>query len=151
MRRRWTRNSILFAALILLVMGRSPASTNPGTTTRHPRPKLVVILVIDQFRYEYLERFRPYFVARGFNLLLNGGANFVNCRYDDACTETAVGHASIFTGAYGNVHGIIANSWYDRREKRQVTSVEDSTTTLVGGAGGVGSSPRRLTGSTIGD
>ena len=107
--------------------------------------------MIDQFRYEYLERFRPQFVARRFNLLLNGGANFVNCRYDDACTETAVGHASIFTGAYGNVHGIIANSWYDRMEKRQVTSVEDSTTTLVGGAGGVGYSPRRLLGSTIGD
>ena len=151
MRRRWTQNAILFAALSLLVFGLSPASTNPSATTHRPRPKLVVILVIDQFRYDYLERFRAQFVARGFNLLLNGGANFVNCRFDYACTKTAVGHASIFTGAYGNVHGIVGNSWYDRAAKRPVTSVEDPTTTLVGDGGGVGSSPRRLLGSTIGD
>ena len=123
MRRRWTQNVILLAALILLVFGLSPASSNPSATPHHPRPKLVVILVIDQFRYDYLERFRPQFVARGFNLLLDGGANFVNCRYDYACTETAPGHASIFTGAYGNVHGIVGNGWYDRAAKRPVYSV----------------------------
>ena len=151
MLRRRVQNSVLFAALILLVFGLSPAAANPGASGRRPRPKLVVILVIDQFRYEYLKRFRPQFVAGGFNLLLDGGANFVNCRYDYACTETAPGHASIFTGAYGNVHGIVGNSWYDRAAKRPVTSVEDTTTTLVGGGGGVGASPRRLLGSTIGD
>jgi len=151
MRKRGAQNSILFVALILLIFGLFPASINPQTTIQRPRPKLVVILVIDQFRYDYLERFRSRFVERGFNLLLKSGANFVNCRFDYACTETAVGHASIFTGAYGNVHGIVGNGWYDRAAKQPVNSVKDPATTLVGGRGGLGVSPRRLLGSTIGD
>ena len=66
------------------------------------KPKLVLAIAIDQFRYDYLERFRPYFVGRGFNLLL-GGANFVDCRYDYATTVTCAGHATLLTGAYPNV------------------------------------------------
>ena len=151
MRKRLIRDSILFAALVLLVSQLSLASTVSQTTGAHPRPKLIVILVIDQFRPDYLERFRSRFVERGLNLLLRGGANFVNCRFDYACTETAAGHASIFTGAYGNVHGIVGNGWYDRVTKQPVHSVADATTAIVGGSGGPGTSPRRLLGDTIGD
>ena len=113
-------------------------------------PKLLLILVIDQFRYDYLERFRPYFVGRGFNLLL-GGANFVDCRYDYATTVTCAGHATLLTGAYPNIHGIIANEWFDNRSYRKVYCAEDSGTTLVGGPVGPGMSPRKLMGSTLGD
>jgi len=119
------------------------------------RPKLVLAIVIDQFRFDYLVRFRSQFVARGFNLLLNGGANFVDCRYDYATTVTGPGHASLFTGAYPNIHGIIGNSWFDRSLHREVGCVADPETRLVGTGktpeSRAGASPHNLIGSTIGD
>jgi predicted AlkP superfamily pyrophosphatase or phosphodiesterase len=140
--------ALVFLTLCVLIMAGTPAwNQGPGIARR---PKLVVILVIDQFRYDYLERFRPQFVERGFNLLLTG-ANFVNCRYDYAVAFTCPGHASLFTGTYPNVHGIIGNEWFDASKGRKVYCVEDSDTTQVGGNGGPGYSPRNLTGSTIGD
>ncbi len=114
------------------------------------RPKLVIVIVIDQFRYDYLERFRPEFVEGGFNMLLNGGADFINCRYDDASTVTCAGHATLFTGAYPNMNGIIENEWYDPGLHRPVYCASDLETKLVGGEG-AGASPRNLMGSTIGD
>jgi predicted AlkP superfamily pyrophosphatase or phosphodiesterase len=115
----------------------------------------VLVLEIDQFRFEYLTRFRPQFVAGGFNLLLNGGANFVDCRYDYASTATGPGHASLLTGAYPNIHGIIDNTWYDRSLHREVNCVGDPDTKLVGAAEGKesspGASPRNLIGTTLGD
>jgi predicted AlkP superfamily pyrophosphatase or phosphodiesterase len=114
------------------------------------KPKLVVILVIDQLRYDYLERFRPQMVEGGFKRLLSG-ANFVNCRYDYAVAFTCPGHATLFTGAYSNVHGVIGNEWFDASRGRKVYCVEDSDTTQVGSDAGPGYSPRNLIGSTIGD
>ncbi len=114
------------------------------------RPKLIVMLVIDQFRYDYLVRFRPYFVQGGFNLLLSG-ADFVDCRYNYASTETCPGHSTLFTGAYSNLHGIISNEWYDSTLHRPVYCVQDLGARMVGGSGGAGASPRNLLASTIGD
>jgi len=114
------------------------------------RPKLILALTIDQFRYDYLVRFRPYFAPGGFNMLL-GGAVFINCRYDYATTITCPGHATLFTGAYSNVHGIIGNEWYDRELHEKVYCVGDPSERLVGPAPGPGFSPRRLIGTTIGD
>ena len=120
-----------------------------------PRPKLVLIVVIDQFRYEYLVRFRQQFVPGGFNFLLTGGASFADCRYDHAMTATGPGHASLLTGTYANVHGIIGNEWYDRSLHRAVNCVEDPTTKVVdepsGASEAPGFSPHYLIGSTLGD
>jgi hypothetical protein len=131
-----------------LAKGQTPT---PGPL---PRPKLVIIITIDQFRNDYLDRFHGRFVEGGFNRLL-GGARFVNCRFDDAITVTAAGHATLATGAYPNVHGIIENEWYDRSLKRPVSSVEDPNTRLVGSGQGPseqrGASPHYLAGSTLGD
>lgn len=141
------------AMVLVLICARSLDSTAnpPGARGPSPRrPKLIVVVVIDQFRYDYLERFRSWFVEGGFNLLLEG-ANFVNCRYDDATTLTCPGHASLFTGAYPNVHGIIGNEWFDASRSRRINCVEDPDTSLVGGKAGTGYSPRNLIGSTIGD
>lgn len=139
---------IVLLSLCILIVGGTPAfGQTPGSARR---PKLVVMLVIDQFRYDYLERFRSRFVERGFDLLL-AGANFVSCRYDYAITFTCPGHATLFTGAYPNVHGIIGNEWFDASRGRRVYCVEDSDTTQVGGKAGPGYSPRNLIGSTIGD
>jgi predicted AlkP superfamily pyrophosphatase or phosphodiesterase len=140
---------------ILLVLLLFSVAVAGGTTHYPRRPKLVLILVIDQFRYDYLVRFRQQFVEGGFNLLLNGGANFADCRYDYATTATGPGHATLLTGAYANVHGIIGNEWYEPALHRTVYCVEDLTTKLVSApdqaSATSGFSPHNLMGSTLGD
>ncbi|MGA9059653.1 MAG: alkaline phosphatase family protein [Terriglobia bacterium] len=144
--------SVLTAVLLMLFLLHVAIA---GKATDYPRrPKLVLILVIDQFRYDYLVRFRQRFVAGGFNLLLNG-ANFADCRYDYATTSAGPGHATLLTGAYANVHGIIGNEWYEPTLRRTVNCVEDPTTKLVSepdrASATPGFSPHYLIGSTLGD
>ena len=140
---------------ILLVLFLFSVAVAGGTNGYPRRPKLVLILVIDQFRYDYLVRFRQQFVEGGFNLLLNGGANFADCRYDYATTATGPGHATLSTGAYANVHGIVGNEWYEPSLHRTVYCVEDLTTKLVSApdqaSATPGFSPHNLMGSTLGD
>ena len=116
------------------------------------RPKLIVVIVIDQFRGDYLERYRDQFGDGGFRVFIDRGAYFTDCNYDYANTRTAPGHATLFTGSYTSGHGIIANEWWDPQKKKRVTSVEDDTTKLVGVAKtGVGASPHNLLSDTLGD
>jgi predicted AlkP superfamily pyrophosphatase or phosphodiesterase len=116
-----------------------------------PAPKLVLAIVIDQFRYDYLLRFRSDYHS-GLARLLEHGAVFTDAHYIHAATVTAVGHSTFLSGATPSVSGIIGNEWYDRESGQSVTSVSDATTKLIGGAAGkTGSSPRRLLVSTVGD
>lgn len=113
------------------------------------RPKLVLGIVIDQFRYDYLTRFRPDYSA-GLDRLLRRGAVFTNARYEHFPTVTAAGHATFMTGATPSLSGIIGNDWFDRESGKRVTSVSDDTVRLLGSEGS-GASPRRLLASTLGD
>jgi predicted AlkP superfamily pyrophosphatase or phosphodiesterase len=116
------------------------------------RPKLIVVIVIDQFRGDYLERYRDQFGENGFRLFLDHGAVFTDCNYDYANLHTAPGHATLLTGAYSDGHGIFANEWWDPKKQRVVTSVyDDSTKTLGVPASSPGSSPHNLLASTLGD
>lgn len=116
------------------------------------RPKLIVVIVIDQFRGDYLERYRDQFGEGGFRLFLDHGAYFPDCQYDYANTRTAPGHATLFTGAYSIGHGIMANEWWDPQSKHEVTSVEDPSTRIVGAAQHeAGASPHNLMATTLGD
>src|SRR5213078_2085435 len=116
------------------------------------RPKLIVIIVIDQVRGDYLERYRDQFGEGGFRLLLDHGAYFTDCNYDYANTRTAPGQATLFSGSDTRGHGIIANEWWDPAKKKRVTSVEDDATRLVGIASTApGSSPHNLMSNTLGD
>ena len=116
------------------------------------RPKLVVVIVIDQFRADYLERYRDLFGDGGFRVFLDRGAYFTDCYYDYANTRTAPGHATLFTGSYTSGHGIVANEWWDPQKRKRVSSVEDDTTKLVdAGASGPGASPHNLRSDTLGD
>jgi predicted AlkP superfamily pyrophosphatase or phosphodiesterase len=139
----------------LLILFQFPGAIRGAAPDYPRRPRLVVILVIDQFRYDYLVRFRQQFVEGGFNLLLTGGANFADCRYGYAATVTGPGHATLLTGAYSNLHGIVGNEWYDRSLRRPVYCVEDPATKLVSepdrAGAATGSSPHYLIGSTLGD
>jgi len=119
-------------------------------------PKLVIILVVDQFRADYLDRYRADFKGRGFRLFLDSGAYFEDCYYDYANTKTAPGHATIGTGSYTDGHGISSNEWWDlnRNKTRPVTSVEDDRYRIVGQIHpdkSPGASPLNLRASTVGD
>ena len=113
------------------------------------KPKLVVAIAIDQFRYDYLTRFAGEYTG-GFKRLLSQGAVFTNARYVHFPTVTAIGHSTFLTGATPSLSGIIGNDWWDRASGKTVTSVSDEAVTLLG-ATGKGSSPRRLLVSTVGD
>jgi predicted AlkP superfamily pyrophosphatase or phosphodiesterase len=89
------------------------SSPRANATAYDAHPKLVIILVLDQFRADYLERYRADFKGRGFKLFLDHGANFPDCYFGYANTETAPGHATIGTGAYTDGHGIGGNEWWD--------------------------------------
>lgn len=111
-----------------------------------------MVVVIDQFRADYLERFRDQFGPGGFRLFLEHGAYFTNCNYDYANTRTAPGHATLLTGTYSSGHGILANEWWDPQRKRMVTAVQDDTARLVGvTSNGPGASPHNLLADTLGD
>ena len=114
------------------------------------KPKLVVAVVFDQFRYDYLTKYRSEYHG-AFDQLLTKGAVFTNANYDHFPTVTAIGHSTFLSGALPSISGIIGNEWYDRQERTLVTSVSDPKTKLVGGRGGAGSSPNRLLVSTVGD
>src|SRR6266481_1356408 len=88
------------------------------------RPKLVVVIVIDQFRGDYLERYHDQWGEGGFRLLLDHGADFTDCNYDYANTRTAPGHATLLTGAYSSGHGIMANEWWVPEKKAMVAAVD---------------------------
>ena len=142
---------LLIAVLIFTLAPRLQASAYDA------HPKLVILLVIDQFRADYLDRYRADFKGRGFRLFLDHGAYFEDCYYNYANTKTAPGHATLATGAYTDGHGISANDWWDlsRNKQRPVSSVEDERYHLIGMPNGShadpGASPLNLRASTIGD
>jgi predicted AlkP superfamily pyrophosphatase or phosphodiesterase len=116
-----------------------------------PPPKLILALAVDQFRYDYLTRFRADYHA-GLSRLLTRGAVFTNAHYEHFPTVTAVGHSTFLTGATPAMSGIVGNDWFDRESGKNVTSVSDDSVKLLGGGGdATGSSPRRLLVSTVGD
>jgi predicted AlkP superfamily pyrophosphatase or phosphodiesterase len=115
-------------------------------------PKIVVGIVVDQMRYEYLYRFENKLGEGGFKRLLNKGFVLKNAHYNYMPTYTGPGHASIYTGTTPAVHGIIGNDWYDKNLRKMVNCVEDERQKPVGSEQGNGDvSPWRMTTSTITD
>jgi hypothetical protein len=139
---RWDFNPMRKLALCVLIALSLSAATPK-------KPKLVVAIIVDQFRYDYLTRYRSEFHA-GLDLLLSRGAVFTNAFLIHFPSVTAVGHSAFLSGATPSVSGIVGNDWFDREEGRHVTSVSDSKTQLLGGTG-EGASPRRMLVSTVGD
>lgn len=122
-------------------------------TAAPAKPKLVLFIVIDQCRRDYLTRYRSEF-AGGFDRLLRNGANFTGAEDDFFPTLTAVSHAVMLTGAMPSATGIVGNDWFDRQIGKPVTSVSDGATRLIGRpepGDAKGSSPHYLLVSTVGD
>jgi predicted AlkP superfamily pyrophosphatase or phosphodiesterase len=140
---------------------RADANATPGASQQArraeragpgARPKLVLLIVVDQFRYDYLERFGDLFVAGGLRRLQQEGASWAEANYDHIPTETAPGHATLMTGAWPSETGIIANEWYDRDARKRLNNVQDDTAKLFEAVEGErASSPRNLLVSTVGD
>src|SRR5215203_1188944 len=124
--------------LILLVMmicalqsaaqkrGKAPDTLIHPESDR-PKPKLVVGIIVDQMRYDYLFRFKDDFSQGGFNRLMREGFLFENANYNYVPTYTAPGHACVYTGTTPSINGIIANDWYDRSLGKTINCVGDST------------------------
>ncbi|MCE9605416.1 MAG: alkaline phosphatase family protein [Planctomycetia bacterium] len=116
------------------------------------RPRLLVVVSIDQFPFEYLLRMRKGFAADGFfNTIARDGATYANAHHGQAFTLTGPGHSVLCSGAYPNTTGIIDNDWFDRETGKTMYCVADSGTTIVGAAGKSGMSPKNLEVGTIGD
>lgn len=171
MRRLFTKgnNRRFFAFLVACLISFAPLE-QARASAYDGRPKLVVVLVIDQFRGDYLERYRADLKGRGFRLFTDKGAYFPDCYYEYGNLVTAAGHATLGTGAYTDGHGIGGNEWWDlsRNKERRISSVEDERYRTVGlpdssipsNAPGalptaltyaIGSSPLNLRASTVGD
>lgn len=115
------------------------------------RPKLMVGVVVDQMRYDYLIKFYNKYGENGFKKLMRNGYNLENVHYNYIPTYTAVGHTSIYTGTTPTNHGIISNNWYDKYEKKSIYCVDDDRYETVGAKTGGKKSPYRMLTTTITD
>lgn len=131
---------------------QAPRPTTTVAAAQPKRPRLVLLIAVDQFRYDYLERFGDLFGAGGLRRMMRDGGSWAECNYDHVPTETAPGHATMMTGAWPSETGIIANQWFDRIEGKSVENVRDESVRLLGGGEKeTASSPRNLLVSTLGD
>jgi predicted AlkP superfamily pyrophosphatase or phosphodiesterase len=117
------------------------------------RPKLVVGIVVDQMKMEYLYRFQNDFSENGFKRLMNEGYTFHNTHYNYFPTSTAPGHASIYTGTTPAIHGIMGNDWFNRQINKSIYCTDDDSVSLVGvGSAEEGKmSPKNLLATTVTD
>lgn len=145
---RLRRILILLCTFLICITMSVPVAR--AQLNQSAQPKLVLLIVVDQFNYDYLSRFQDKFGAGGFRFLMENGANFVNCRFPQSTTSTAVGHSIIASGALPWSTGIVGNDWYDRRKDKEVSAVNDDTVQMIG-ANGTGASCRAMLGTTIGD
>jgi len=145
------KNFILLFILSLTINSLFAQKTQ--TNTINPdKPKLVVGIVVDQMRFDYLTRFWDKFGNEGFKRLVNEGFNFKNNNFNYIPTYTAPGHTSIYTGTTPQNHGIISNGWYNKFEKNEVYCTSDENVQAVGTNSSAGKmSPHRMISTTIGD
>ncbi|MBN8724425.1 MAG: alkaline phosphatase family protein [Acidobacteria bacterium] len=154
-------SSLSIGQNILPPVTKSQKKTTPPnnlvstTSSKSATPKLIVYLVIDQFRGEFLSRFDPWFGQNGFRALVKEGAYFTNANYHHGATYTGPGHTAIASGAYGMQHSIISNKWYNRKTNRSEAMLFDPNSKYIGidqeVDAGEENSPANFIGTTIGD
>ncbi len=116
------------------------------------RPKLVVGIIVDQMRYDYLYRFYNYYGSDGFKRLMSNGSNFTFAHFNYVPTYTGPGHTSVYTGTTPFYHGIIANDFFDKETGKMVYCVSDKSEKTIGSNDEEGEmSPKRLLATTITD
>ena len=145
-------NKQLFFCFSVLLSLNVMAQKNSVKSNEFERPKLVVGIVVDQMRYDYISRFWNGYSEGGFKRLVKEGFNFKNNHYNYAPTSTGPGHASVYTGTTPASHGIIGNDWYDKEIGASVYCAADNTYASVGTSSAAGQmSPKQLLTTTISD
>lgn len=137
------------SVLVVISLALALVLWNRNARTQDASTRLVLVIVVDQMRYDYLLRFAPLFEG-GLGRLYKEGAVFTRALYRHSSTETGPGHSVILTGKHGSHSGIVANSWYDPYLKADVNVVDDPLRLPVGGTGRA-ASPANMLGFTIGD
>src|SRR5262249_24633837 len=122
--KKWVSFLVVFA--IFAALGVLRGSAAPATP-----PKLAVIIVVDQMRADYVDRFTSAWNA-GFKRMVTQGAWFTRAAYPYQKTVTCAGHATIATGTFPNVHGVFQNAWWDREQRRMMTCTQDPNATDIG-------------------
>ena len=138
--------------LILALVASLSVTYGQKKSTDSNRPALVVGIVVDQMRYEYLYKYADRYSNNGLKRLIREGMNCQDNHYNYAPTVTAAGHASVYTGTVPAVHGIVGNEWTDVATGKKVYCTDDSTVSTVGTTGKTGfMSPKNMWTSTITD
>ncbi|MES2622305.1 MAG: alkaline phosphatase PafA [Bacteroidota bacterium] len=138
--------SVTTALLFLLIASSFSFAQTP------PRPKLVVGVVVDQMRWDFLYRYSEKYSANGFKRLLREGYNCENTYINYSPSYTAAGHTCIYTGSVPTIHGIAGNNWFDYKENKVVYCTEDTTRKTIGSGSKAGMmSPARMLTTTITD
>ncbi len=142
----------VFVICFLLSCQSQKSVIKPNIATLNTQPKLVVGVVVDQMRYDYLTRFYNKYGAGGFRRLMSQGFNCKNNHFNYVPTYTGPGHASIFSGTTPKTHGIISNNWYDKISDSYVYCAGDTTVQSVGTTNKAGQmSPHRLKTTSFAD
>jgi predicted AlkP superfamily pyrophosphatase or phosphodiesterase len=144
-----SRRVVLLALTVCGLGGPGLPTPPPTLEAAATRPRLVLVLSVDQMRFDYLTRFAPLYTG-GLKMLRERGAVFTNARYRHACTETGPGHSVILSGRSPKNSGIVGNDWYDAVSRKNMNVVDDPVHVAVGGRGR-GASPRNFIGFTVGD
>ncbi|MBR1838618.1 MAG: alkaline phosphatase family protein [Bacteroidaceae bacterium] len=141
---------LLATSLFHPAKAQTTAATSPQPAVTQATPRLVVGLVVDQMRWDYLYRYADRYGQGGFKRLLREGFSAANCQINYMPTVTAAGHASVYTGTTPSVHGIAGNKF--RNGNRWQYCTEDTTVSAVGSQGAAGRmSPRNMLATTMGD
>lgn len=137
--------------IIILSMIGAPLLFVGQSNYSSVKPKLVVGIVVDQMRWDYLYRFSGRFGEKGFKRMLREGFTCQNTFIPYAQTVTAAGHACVYTGSLPSINGIMGNEWYDKQLGREVYCTEDTSVRLVGVTGGEPMSPLNMWTTTVSD
>jgi len=145
------RYRLLFTAVVIISIAGLFSQCSSRHNATH-KPKLVVGIVVDQMRWDFLYRYSDKYSANGFKRLLNGGYSCANTHINYIPSYTGPGHSCIYTGSVPAIHGIAGNNWYDRDRNTSLYCVEDSTESRTGDGVLKGNiSPRNLLVTTITD
>ena len=143
---------VIFSFLIVIFSCKSQDLASVNTSSENSKPRLIVGIVVDQMRYDYLTRFQDKYGDGGFKRLTSEGFNCKNNHFNYIPTYTGPGHASVFTGTTPKYHGIISNTWYDKYSKLMVYCAGDASYTSVGTESSAGRmSPHRMLTTTFAD
>ncbi|MES2848137.1 MAG: alkaline phosphatase PafA [Bacteroidota bacterium] len=146
-----TKRIFSIAILLCFALQFTLAQT-VGSKTQTVKPKLVVGLVIDQMRWDYLYRYNSLYSDNGFKRLLKEGFSCENTMIPYTPTYTAPGHTCVYTGSVPAIHGIVSNSWYNRLTGEYVYCTDDSTVNTVGSSTNAGKmSPENMWATSITD